>query len=96
MGAGQLADHLIDEDFEAELGVNGNLQSNLIESELEKRDQETKERIDRYGIVNVCGSDLSGRPIIVLSACKLPDNEQILKEKDTFKSHQHFYDILLE
>ena len=62
----------------------------------EKRKTELKERIDRYNIVNVCGSDLSGRPVIILSACNLPDADVIDKEKDYFKSHQHFYDLLLE
>jgi hypothetical protein len=91
------SDNLIDEDFEAELGTNSNLQTmNLGDVEVEKQRNDLKERIDRYGIVNVCGSDLSGRPIIILSACKLPDNEDILKDKEVFKSHQHFFDTLLE
>jgi hypothetical protein len=100
IGAGQLtSDNLIDEDFEAELGgANSFLQSNLTdttEQETDKATAELKEHIARYDIVNVCGSDLTGRHIIVLSACNLPDNETL--QKDTmFKSHQHFFDTLLE
>jgi len=97
---GQLiAESLLDEDYEAELGaVNAlnDMPSNSIQTEQEKQYNELKERIDRFGIVNVCGMDSAGRPIIILSACKLPETEEILKEKEFFSNHQHFYDLLLE
>ena len=90
------SDNLIDEDFEAELGNHATLTQSFIDSETEKKSNDLKERIDRYGIVNVCGSDLSGRPIITISAVNLPDADQIMHEKEFFNSHQHFYDVLLE
>lgn len=98
IGAGQLtSDNLIDEDYEAELGIQSSLSNNLLELNIEAdtKRNELKEQIDKYGIVNVCGSDFTGRPIIVLSACKLPENDEIAKEQH-FKSHQHFFDCLLE
>ena len=79
-------------------GANSFLQSNLTdttEQETDKATAELKEHIARYDIVNVCGSDLTGRHIIVLSACNLPDNETLQKDI-LFKSHQHFFDTLLE
>ncbi|CAF0917889.1 unnamed protein product [Brachionus calyciflorus] len=97
IGNGQLtSDNLIDEDFEAELGHQSTLSPSLIDCETEKKSNDLKERIDRYGIVNICGSDLTGRPIIVISAYNLPDAEDIAKEKEYFNSHQHFFDVLLE
>lgn len=90
------SDNLIDEDFEAELGTQSNLPQSLIDLDLEKKKNDLRDRIDRYGIVNVCGSDLSGRPIIVLSAAKLPDAEDLVHEKEFFNNHQHFFDVLLE
>lgn len=87
---------MIDEDFEAELGAPVNYQEELITSEIEIKKNKLKERIDRYSIVNVCGTDKTGRPIIVMSACKLPLVDEILKEKEFFKSQQHFFETLLE
>jgi len=96
-GNGQFtSDNLIDEDFEAELGAQVNFQENLLDSEIENKKTKLKERIDRYSIVNVCGTDKMGRPIIVVSASKLPDVDEILKEKEFFKNHQHFFETLLE
>ena len=86
---------MIDEDFEAELGSQSIIQSN-IESEADRQKNDLNKRIDSFGIVNVSGSDLSGRPIIVVAACNLPDPEKIEKEKEFFKSQQHFFDLLLE
>ncbi|RNA02234.1 rho GTPase-activating 8 [Brachionus plicatilis] len=90
------SDNLIDEDYEAELGAHVSFSPSLIDAESEKKVNDLKERIDRYGIVNVCGTDLSGRPIIVLSAVNLPNADQISQEKEFFHSHQHFFDVLLE
>lgn len=73
-----------------------NFQENLLDNELENKKTKLKERIDRYSIVNVCGTDKMGRPIIVVSACKLPDVDEILQEKEFFKNHQHFFETLLE
>jgi len=67
-----------------------------METDTEKKINAIKERIDRYGIVNVCGSDKMGRPIILVSACKLPDSSEILHEKEFFLNQQHFFDTLLE
>jgi hypothetical protein len=55
-----------------------------------------KEKINSYGIVNVSGTDLTGRPIIIFAASRLPEADVILKEKNFFKSHQHFFDLLFE
>lgn len=90
------SDNLIDEDYEAELGAHVTFSPSLIDAESEKKVNDLKERIDRYGIVNVCGTDLSGRPIIVISAVNLPNPDQISQEKEFFQNHQHFYDVLLE
>lgn len=89
------SDNLIDEDFEAEIGpAQVNLDTEKNDSELQA--QSIRERIDRFNVVNVCGTDTAGRPIIVLAACNLPDEETIMKEKEFFKSHQQFFDLLLE
>lgn len=91
------ADNLIDEDFEAELGATANiLPTNLIDSDVEKRKNSLRERIDRFGIVKVCGSDANGRPVIILAASRLPNSDEILKENEFFSSHQQFFDLLLE
>lgn len=98
IGTGQLtSDNLIDEDFEAELASCPSVNPNLTEfvSEKDSKTMELRNQIDRYGIVNVCASDSNGRPIIVVSACNLPENEAILKE-GVFKSQLHFFDCLLE
>lgn len=94
--AGQFSTEMLDEDFEAELGAQVNYQEELLHSEVETKQNKLKERIDRYAIVNVCGQDKMGRPIIVISACKLPDIDEIMKEKEFFQSHQHFFETLLE
>ncbi len=92
------ADNLIDEDFEAELGATANmLPTNLeIESDVDKKKNSLRERIDRLGIVKVCGSDAHGRAIIVLAAGRLPNAEDIIKEREYFTSHQQFFELLLE
>jgi hypothetical protein len=54
-----------------------------------------KDKIDEYGIVNICASDTCERPVILFSACNLPEANAIL-ESDIFDSHQHFFDVLLE
>ncbi len=84
---------MIDEDFEAELGAQVN---SYQEVEEDNKHNKLKERIHRYSIVNICGHDKMGRPIIVFSACKLPDIDEILLEKEFFSNHQHFFEILLE
>lgn len=97
LGTGQFTvDNYIDEDFEAELGAQANVRSSDVETEREKSQNELKELIDSYGIVRVSGSDLSGRPLIILSASKLPDASAVLRETKYFQSHQHFFDLLLE
>lgn len=91
------SESLIEEDYEAELGAaQVDYQESIMESDSDKKTNAIKERIDRYGIVNVCGSDNMGRPIIVISAARLPDSSDILRERDFFSSHQHFFDTLLE
>ena len=87
---------MIDEDFEAELGTGGQVALESEKNELEIKADSLRERIDRFNIVNVCGTDLAGRPIIILAACNLPDEDIIVKEKEFFQSHQHFFDLLLE
>jgi hypothetical protein len=71
---------------------------NIMDADAEVATQRAalRERIDRYGIVKVCNSDLQGRPVIVISACKLPTAHDVLKEDEFFKSHQHFFDVLAE
>jgi hypothetical protein len=97
LGNGQFtSDSLIDEDFEAELGAQVNYQENLIDSQIESKKNELKEHIDRYSVVNVCGSDKMGRPIIIFSACKLPDIDELDNQKEIFSNQQHFFDSLLE
>ena len=64
---------MIDEDFEAELGP----QVDIYQEVEEDKHKKLKERIHRYSIVNVCGQDLMGRPIIVISACMLPDIDEV-------------------
>ena len=78
------------------MGTHVSFSPSLIDAENEKKVNDLKERIDRYGIVNICGTDLSGRSIIVISAVNLPNADQINQEKEFFHNHQHFYDILLE
>ena len=96
-GNGQFtSDNLIDEDYEAELCVNHNFPTSEVESDLEKRNNQLKERIDRYGIVNVCGTDKMGRSIIVISACKLPEAKVVAKDKEYFQNQQHFFEVLQE
>lgn len=90
----QFNPEMIDEDFETELG-HPQLHEEL-PTEVESKQNKLKERIDCYAIVNVCGTDKMGRPIIVVSACKLPDIDEILKEKEFFQNHQHFFEVLLE
>jgi hypothetical protein len=87
---------MIDEDFETELGNQQLHFQEELPTEVESKQNKLKERIDRYAIVNVCGTDKMGRPIIVVSACKLPDIDEILLEKEFFQSHQHFFEVLLE
>ena len=87
---------MIDEDFEAELGAQANFQENVVDSLIENKQNKLRERIHRYAIVNVCGQDKMGRPIIVGSACKLPDIDEVLLEKEFFRNHQHFFETLLE
>jgi len=89
----QFVTEMIDEDFEAELGAQVN---NFQEVEEDSKLNKLKERIHRYSIVNICGHDKMGRPIIVVSACKLPDIDEILLEKEFFLSHQQFFETLLE
>lgn len=98
IGNGQFtSESLIEEDYEAELGAaQVNYQESIMESDSEKKINAIKERIDRYGIVNVCGSDKMGRPIILISACKLPDSSEIQHENEFFLNQQHFFDTLLE
>ena len=98
IGNGQLtSDSLIEDDYEAELGTaQVTYQESIMESNEVKKKNAITERIDRLGIVNVCGSDSMGRPIILISAARLPDSETILKDKEFFASHQHFFDTLLE
>ena len=98
LGNGQFTpESLIDEDFEAELGTQAALPPIVMETETDARMTALRERIDRFGIVKVCGSDPMGRHVIVISACKLPLNTEILeKEKEYFNSHQHFFEVLLE
>jgi hypothetical protein len=96
LGTGQFTeDNLIDEDFEAELGA-GQVTLMPEKNESEKQAESLRERLDRYNIVNVCGTDIAGRPIIILAACNLPDEVAISKEKEYFRNHQHFFDLLLE
>ena len=97
LGTGQFtAENYIEEDFDAELGAHATIQSVLNDSDVDQSKNELKQKIDSYGIVNVSGSDLSGRPIIILAASKLPDAEAVLKESKYFNSHQHFFDLLLD
>jgi hypothetical protein len=97
LGTGQFTvDNYIDEDFEAELGAQATVRSSDVETEKEKSHNELKEHIDSYGIVRVSGSDLAGRPVIILSASKLPDGDAVLRQTKFFQSHQHFFDLLLE
>lgn len=73
------------------------MQPPLTDADIEEKNKtELKERIDSFGIVSVSGSDLSGRPIIILAASKLPDADVILNESKYFKSHQHFFELLLD
>ncbi len=96
LGTGQFTeDNLIDEDFEAELGT-GQVTLVAEKNESERQEESLRERIDRFNIVNVCGTDLAGRPIIIINACNLPDVEVISKEKEYFRNHQQFFDVLLE
>jgi len=91
------SDSLIEDDYEAELGTaQVSYHESLMESEEAKKKNAIKERIDRLGIVNVCGSDSMGRPIILISAVRLPESDVILKDKEFIASHQHFFDTLLE
>ena len=88
----------MDEDFEAELCAHDQALPALVEpeSEEEKRRNTLRQRMDRFGIVSVSGTDVSGRPMIVMAASKLPTPAQLQKESDIFKNHQHFFDSLLE
>jgi hypothetical protein len=64
IGAAQFTeDTYIEEDFETELGPPNNSQAVFVESDIEKTKNELKEKINSYGIVNMSGSDLTGRPI---------------------------------
>lgn len=95
-GNSQFNPEMIDEDFETELGHQQLQFQEELPTEVESKQNKLKERIDCYAIVNVCGTDKMGRPIIVVSACKLPDIDEILKEKEFFQNHQHFFEVLLE
>jgi len=97
IGAAQFTeDTYIEEDFESELGAPASSQATFVESDIEKSKNELKEKIDSYGIVNISGTDLAGRPIIIFAASRLPEAEAILKDKQFFRSHQHFFDLLFE
>ena len=97
IGAGNLTDeNLIDEDFEAELGGPIVAPVEPVEDENSKKMKELYQIIDHFGIVTVCGSDAAGRPIIIISACNLPNKNEIDKHKSFFQSHDHFFDVLLE
>lgn len=95
-GNGQFASEMIEEDFEAELGAQIVNQEDIATSEIENKKNKLKEQIDRYAIINVCGTDKMGRPIIVVSACKLPDIHEISQEIEFFQNQQHFFETLLE
>ena len=97
IGTAQItADTYMEEDFESELGASANSQTAFAESETEKSKNDLREKIDSYGIVNVSGSDLAGRPIIIFATSKLPSSETVLKETNFFSNHQHFFELLLE
>jgi hypothetical protein len=97
IGNGNLTDeNLIDEDFEAELGGPTVTTVEPVEDEKSKRMKELYQIIDQFGIVTVCGSDAAGRPVIIISACNLPNKNEIEKHKNFFKNQEQFFDVLLE
>ena len=96
IGKGNLTDeNLYEEDFEAELGSTIATVEHA-EDERTKKLKELYQKIDEYGIVCICGSDQAGRPIIIVSACNLPNKAEIEKQKEFFQNQEHFFDILLE
>jgi hypothetical protein len=96
IGNGNLTpENLIDEDFEAELGPNmSHVES--VEDERVKIKKEMYQKIDHCGIVSVSGSDKSGRMVIILAACNLPNKFEIEKLSTHFQNQQHFFEVLLE
>jgi hypothetical protein len=86
-----------DEDYEAALGnVNNSEDTSIGDDPTKKAEDETIRKIKSYGIVNVSGSDLSGRPVIILAACNIPGKQEIEREKKFFKSQQDFFDLLFK
>lgn len=53
------------------------------------------EDVAQYGIIEVSGSDLQGRPVIVVSACKLPSNE-VLDQGKFLRYLKHTLDKYVE
>ncbi|CAH0382781.1 unnamed protein product [Bemisia tabaci] len=73
-----VSDGTIEENFEEELvnapsGYDSIACSNFLDDE----DEDDFSDVSRYGIVDVVGDDTVGRRIIVVSACKLPNNKEL-------------------
>lgn len=96
IGNGNLTpENFIEEDFEAEIGPQLN-QIESVEDEKVNKLNELHKKIDQYGVVTVSGSDHAGRPVIILSACNIPNKIEIERQSNYFQNQQHFFDVLLE
>lgn len=76
-----VSDGTIEENFEAEL-INAptGAYNSLFYPILDEDDDEEEEKfsdVSKYGIVEVMGDDTAGRRVIIVSACKLPNKEEL-------------------
>lgn len=73
-----VSDGTIEDNFEAEL-LNAPNQpyGSLSYPYVEEEDEEDFSDVSMYGIVEVMGDDTAGRRVIVVSACKLPNNKEL-------------------
>lgn len=73
-----VSDGTIEENFEEEL-VNAPISGpySIINSANDCEEDEDFSDVSQYGIVEVVGDDTYGRKIITVTACKLPNNNQL-------------------
>lgn len=74
-----VSDGTIEDNFEAELlnAPNRAFDSLSYPYVEDEEDEEDFSDVSMYGIVEVLGDDTAGRRVIVVSACRLPNNKEL-------------------
>lgn len=87
-----VSDGTIEENFEEEL-VNAPISGpySIINSANEYDEDEDFSDVSQYGIVEVVGDDTYGRKIITVTACKLPNNNQLDHQRLLRYYHTHIF-----